>query len=178
MRVSQQEIAVCGADGTVEARIPAEDPCQPLDWDAAGRKLLYSGAGVFVWEAGETTKVAAHVTTRGRLSPPGDRVVVGMHVPGRTGALGVFDVQTGEQLAERHFNETVNDLELSPDGTLVALGGEYRNVYLLDAQTLEIVENLSGHKGAVFSLAWAPDSACLVSVAVSGTVRGSTGRAS
>ncbi len=68
--------------------------------------------------------------------------------------------------------DRVRSVAVSPDGSLLATGGDDRQVVLYDAQTREPVgQPLAGHEGAVWSLAFSPDGLLLASAGHDGTVR-------
>jgi hypothetical protein len=59
----------------------------------------------------------------------------------------------------------------SPDGKLIASGGDDHNTRIWDAGTFDQVGRLGGHEDYVYSLAWRADSQQLISGSGDGTVR-------
>jgi WD40 repeat protein len=51
----------------------------------------------------------------------------------------------------------------SPDGKLLAVGGDHRLIEIYDTETWEVEMLLSGHEGSVLSLDWSPDGKRLAS---------------
>jgi WD40 repeat protein len=68
-----------------------------------------------------------------------------------------------------HIWEGWKSLAVSPDGRLVARGGEGRVIFVWDAATGEEVARLAGHENRVGELAFSPDGRTLVSVSDDGT---------
>jgi WD40 repeat protein len=67
-------------------------------------------------------------------------------------------------------NGTVEQIAVSPDGTLIAAAGS-GGVWLIDRYSLQVTAHLAGHAGAVNSAAWHPLGGRLVSGGADGTVR-------
>lgn len=64
------------------------------------------------------------------------------------------------------YNLTFRSVVYSPDGRLVVTGGQDNVVRFWDASLGHEVLTLTGHSGPVVSLAFTPDGATLVSLAV------------
>src|SRR5439155_16382321 len=86
----------------------------------------------------------------------------------------------GQELATlRGHQGLVRSLALSPDGTLLASGGEDHQIRVWDAATYQLRLTLDGHTDTVNSVAFAPDNTLLASASADHTVRlwdSSTGR--
>jgi WD40 repeat protein len=114
-------------------------------WDpATGRKLRH-------WTIADSMVKAVAFTPNGRwLASLGDQDRL----------LRLWDVSTGK--AVRQWKDA-DCLAISPAGRLIAASDHSGVVRLWDLFTGELVEQLKGHRGPVFSLAFAPDGRTLVS---------------
>ena len=74
-----------------------------------------------------------------------------------------IDPDTGEVLAVVDVGREAYSLDLSPDGRRLAVGTAANDVFVLDAETLEIVRALDGHTDEVRGVAWSPDGERLAS---------------
>jgi RNA polymerase sigma factor (sigma-70 family) len=86
-------------------------------------------------------------------------------------AVRIWDGDTGREL--RHFGPNrgwVQTLAASPDGKLLASGGDGRDpfVSVWDPQTGQLRQTLDGHGGAVHAAAFAPDGQSLVAAGADG----------
>jgi WD40 repeat protein len=78
--------------------------------------------------------------------------------------LTAYDVATGRQIW-RVEDVTTGALDLNPEGTLLALEGQGRNVLLVDAATGDTVATLRGHQALVRDIRFSPDGTLIGSVA-------------
>jgi WD40 repeat protein len=66
---------------------------------------------------------------------------------------------------------TVGPIVFSPDGSLLASGGDDNTVSIRDARTGELRAALKGHQGGIIDLAFTPDGRTLASIAEDKTLR-------
>ena len=157
------------SDGKETHSIPLTHPSsdfRAIDWHASGEQLLYRDGEFRIWDGLGSRLLCAESTGVGAFNRAGDRVAMAI-----AGRVLLFDSRTGKKLAQCSLTEQFVDLEFAPDDTRIALAGYYRNVFLLDAVTLEVDAHLTGHIQNVTSLTWAPDGTGLISVAADGTAR-------
>jgi WD40 repeat protein len=118
-------------------------------WDAlTGQELLSLPVGT------QILKIA--------FSPDGTRI-------GTVNNAGVNDVQvwdstTGTLLLTGNFGHTggPHDIAFSPDGTIVATGGEDQKVNIWNSTTGQVLYKLSGHSTVIEGVAFSPDGTRLV----------------
>ncbi|KAK9425080.1 putative Quinon protein alcohol dehydrogenase-like superfamily [Seiridium unicorne] len=67
------------------------------------------------------------------------------------------DLTTNELLFESMYNYPLNCSAISPDQRLRVMVGDHTNVLITDAETGEILRDLSGHRDFGFACDWAPD---------------------
>ena len=88
------------------------------------------------------------------------------------GTVSVLDLDTGSVLRTfAGLKDRLAELAISPDGSLVASGGEDNSVELWSASTGEIVAQLPGHTAPVRTVAFSSDGTKLASGSSDGTVR-------
>jgi WD40 repeat protein len=105
------------------------------------------------------------------VSPDGTRLACAWF-DGKRMRLAVFDANTGQRTAvcDGH-RDGLWALTFSPDGTLLASGGEDRTACLWDAATGALRATCQGHTSKVLSVAFSRDGARLVTASADGTVR-------
>ncbi len=83
----------------------------------------------------------------------------------------VIDVQTGEIIKKlSDFSDVINDIEMSPDGTMFACGVADGSVRIYNTKTLELVKALTSCDNTINNLAWDP-SGRLATVCYDGNIR-------
>lgn len=76
--------------------------------------------------------------------------------------MGIWDLTTEQQILRLSHDSQVRVLTYSPDGTLLAGGGDKRTVHVWDLATGHEMHRFE-HDGAVRALTFTPDGARLVS---------------
>lgn len=69
--------------------------------------------------------------------------------------IRVLDTETEKFVHEKCFNFSPNCSATSPDSRLRVMVGDKRNVYILNAETSQVLHKLSGHTDYGFACAWA-----------------------
>lgn len=78
------------------------------------------------------------------------------------GVIKIWNVATGELIGTFTGHAGgVTDIQVSPDGRLVASGGD-ADVLIWDLEGLEIVEEIVGHSGGVDGIDFSPDGSLLI----------------
>lgn len=95
------------------------------------------------------------------------------HNWGGPAMLAVWDTQTGIMHQTLAFDEEklLTSLAFSPDGSLVAVGQEDGQIYLVDLESMEVIMALTGHRDRVTGLVFSADGLYLASGSLDGTVR-------
>ncbi|MFC1794272.1 kelch repeat-containing protein [Planctomycetota bacterium] len=141
-----------------------------------GKTLASSGwedkdRAIRLWDVNTQKQIGLLLGNTGRavvsvtFSPDGRLLASGGH---RTNdeAIRLWDVALQQQVGELigHL-DTTNDLDFSPDGTILASAGgwEDKAVYLWDVQAQNQVGVLGGHSAHVGSIAFSPDGKLLAS---------------
>ncbi len=131
---------------------------------------------VWVWDAAtgdQISKARVGVKPLSAIcfTPTGQRILVGSW----DGLVHVLDAQ-GEEvrritLPDRGIYNAVNDIAVSPDGTLVAAGTKDRSASVFLVESGELVATLAGHDGFVEGVQFASDGSTLATASADGTAR-------
>jgi WD40 repeat protein/serine/threonine protein kinase len=101
----------------------------------------------------------------------GERIAVGWG----NGKLTVHDTDTAQQVfeVEAHPGASIDTLAISPDARVIATGAGYteRTIRLWNPESGARLGELTGHQGAIFTLAFSPDGALLASSSGDQTIR-------
>jgi hypothetical protein len=99
-----------------------------------------------------------------RFSRDGKLLIAGGGVGGASGKVVGFEVATGKRTFELGDElDAVLAVDVSPDNSLVALGGPGRVVKILRTANGELVATLRKHTDWIFALAFSPDGLLLAS---------------
>lgn len=99
-----------------------------------------------------------------RFSRTGDLLLVGGGRGGASGLVVVFDVRTGERRVEVGSEyDTVLSADISPDQTLIALGGPKRMLRVYSTATGELLYEKKKHTDWITAVAFSPDGVLLAS---------------
>ena len=97
----------------------------------------------------------------------GSLLAVGDGVPGKSGAVKIFDIQTGALTRTfREPTDAVHCLAVSPDGKLLAAGGAYQEAHVWSVADAKLVHTVKGHSDWVTGAAFSPDGTLLVTASL------------
>ncbi|CAN5431032.1 hypothetical protein BH23VER1_BH23VER1_02970 [soil metagenome] len=147
------------------------DLVQSLAWSRDGKFLASGGfREVRLWEAGGFEVVAERSEGLGgritalAFGADSGTLVAADSVPADASQLHWWDtVEDTLQTVEAAHFDSIYDVEVSPDGRLLASAGADRFVHVRDAVTGALQQSLEGHTGYVMAVAFSPDSGRLVS---------------
>jgi len=132
----------------------------PLRLTPAIRRDFDVGYIVHPVQFGMVLGLSAHPNGRQVASVAGD------------GTLRIWDLaQRKEIRKEFHSSGTVRSVAYDPQGKYLAVGGDHGGIQIRDANTFQIVHELTGHERPVCDIEFSPDSKRLASVSWDRTVR-------
>lgn len=140
--------------------IDVERQLESVAWGPDGQQISAPGpdSSVMIWDA-ETGNVVGTLTGHaGRVekvdwSPDGTHIAATGH---ESGAITVWNVETGEIDRSIMTDQLLLDLDWHPDGRRLAVGANSGDVVVWDVTTGEAVVSVS-EEGHTEELAWSPD---------------------
>ena len=152
-------------------RALAASPRAPLIAIAVQRQVVFAHAdaptqsiGVLDFEAGMVESLC--------FSADGSKLLVAGGVAGKRGSAEVFDVATGKRIARvGRLRDRAIAAALSPDASLVALGGIQKRVEVYAVASGERLYSVSGHRDWILALDFSRDGAWLASADRAGVLR-------
>jgi len=102
----------------------------------------------------------------------GEKLVTGGGVPSRSGEVKLWDVASGQLLADwsdRH-TDSVQALQISSDGKLLATTGADRLVRVTDVATGQLTNSFEGHTHHVMGVSFRGDSRIIASAGADGSI--------
>jgi hypothetical protein len=154
----------------VSAPVTAIVVSEKGNWQAEGRY-----GSVILRSANPTRETRLSVSgkvTSLEFSPDEIQVVVSMGVPGSFGRATIYNVATGQLVAEfSEHRDLIYDATFSPDGKQLATAGYDRQVLIWDVASGKVIHRCNGHNGAVYDLAFSKDGKVLASASADNTVK-------
>jgi WD40 repeat protein len=120
-----------------------------MRWSPNGDQLLFSSDKVRIWDGERCRVISETAVAYGAWSPRGDRVVLA-----HEGEITSHNATTGDLLARGTVEDMVQDVAFAPDGLSIAVACFYRNVFVLDGESLAVTARLAGHEDLVWQVTW------------------------
>jgi len=106
------------------------------------------------------------------FSPDGKLLAVGDGLPGRSGALRLFAVETGQSVAcFQEPKDVVYSVAFSPDGKRIAAGAADHSAYLWSVEQQKLVATLRDHNDRIWGVAFSADGKFLATASADRTAR-------
>jgi WD40 repeat protein len=139
-----------------------------------GKALAYSKSGDFVIHDLETGKIVQIDTFSGSdsaidISHNGNLFAEGKGWGGDL--IRITDSTTGQSKLLTGHPGVVKAIAYTSDGNYLAIAGNDRNIYVIDASKHTLLKALVGHKGPIDSIAFSPDGRILLSCSKAENVR-------
>lgn len=142
-----------------------------MEHSPSGQKIAlaqFATVAVFDEENGKNLQTFEHAGKVNALhfSADGKRLVTASGITGLRGVATVWNVETGEKIAEfgEGHTDILFDAEFSPaNQQLLATAGYDRRIQLWNLESGELVRTIKGHNGAIYDLAFSPDGTILAS---------------
>ncbi|MBI5929957.1 MAG: hypothetical protein HY862_11645 [Chloroflexi bacterium] len=155
-----------------------------VNWSPDGSHLTTIGESYVIWETQtyqpimELDKDGQHFSggpgdPLSSWSPDGQKLaVVGNDNVAANYVIQAWDVKSGELIGNLESPTAyLVTVGWSPNGNLIAAGGEDKMIHIWDANSGRIKQLLIGHTDSVSSVSWSPDSKKIASAGWDGTVR-------
>jgi tRNA A-37 threonylcarbamoyl transferase component Bud32/glucose/arabinose dehydrogenase len=172
--VTQTPTAIPTATNLPTASSIATPGSMPLEPQTSLLVSTHTATPMLIPSAANLPAVNSIVTPSPTLTAPAtsalDAVAVAM-VP----QAAIISAANADQVIEwdvaQQGSRLIDAIAFSPDGKLLASGGEDRNILLSDVQTGQLLKTLSGHAAPVPGVAFSPDGTLLASASLDSTVR-------
>ncbi len=102
-----------------------------------------------------------------RLTPDGSSLLA----PVADGRIIVWDVHSGKVERVIHISQQPVSLDLSPDGSEIAIAGSNHEIPIIELGTGNTIHILSGHDDSIATVEFSPDGQELVSASLDRTAR-------
>ncbi len=121
--------------------------------------LLNLSDGAHLIDIEVPRKTTGYLVQRITLSPNGQWIAVGF----ADGQLEIYATQDGKRVFETKIQQIgrVHALAFSPDGSLLAVGGRDKRIYLWEVSSWTLLATSPAGKAPIFDLAFSPDGAFL-----------------
>jgi len=159
------------ATGKEILRLKHAGPVRDLAWSKDGKLLVTAsdGGGIRFWDVA-TGKQVRHLVKMGAvfrlaLSDDGKTLALGeadVEGSGQKNFLRLRDAATGKELHAFEVLRAYN-VAFSPDGQIVALGGEEKKIRLWQVRTGKELPSLQEHKGGTYAVVFSPNGKLLAS---------------
>ncbi len=153
-------------------------PIAAVAFNPAGHLLAIGSYGrVTVWDMQEAKPIRTITRVLGavndlKFSPDGKLLAVAGGQPSARGDLRLFDVKTGQLLANLGGHaDVVNCVAFTNDGKMLASASFDKTVRIWDIAAHQLKQTLSSHSDFVYSVAFSPKGDWLVTASKDRTVR-------
>jgi WD40 domain-containing protein len=105
------------------------------------------------------------------FAPDGRRLASSKYKTIKLWAVSSESIATTGEIATLEQTDTVNDLNFSPDGRILASGGQEGTIELWNVKTYKPIQRLARHLGGVNSVVFSPDGQVLGSAGQDGRIK-------
>ena len=154
-----------GNTGLLQSLDGHSDLVQSLAWSEDGGLLASGGFRKVIIRESDQFSVSKEINEgiAGRVTAltfvPSGRLVAADSMPSGEALLHWFDLANdASDTIEAAHDDTIFDIEVSPDGKLLASASADKFVHLRDAETGKLKGTLEGHTGYALAVAFGPES--------------------